>query len=75
MEVFTACCQSDYWHGVVALAQYLFSIVAYSILFIWTYNNAMPSVFIVTLMHGVTNAIASFVFRDLLASTTHNFGR
>ena len=45
--------------------QYLFSILAYSLLFTWTYNQARSSVFIVTLMHGVTNTIASFVFRGL----------
>ena len=45
--------------------QYLISILAYSILFTWTYNHAKASVFIVTLMHGVTNTIASFVFKDL----------
>lgn len=45
--------------------QYLLSILAYSILFTWTYNKSNASVFIVTLMHGLTNTIASFVFRDL----------
>jgi uncharacterized protein len=62
------------WHMPVMISdptgqrpplQYLLSIVAYSVIYTWTYNNTKASVFLVTLMHGVTNTIAAFLFRGL----------
>jgi membrane protease YdiL (CAAX protease family) len=41
---------------------YLFSLLAYSILFAWTFHGAGASLLIVTLMHGMTNTTAAFLF-------------
>jgi membrane protease YdiL (CAAX protease family) len=62
------------WHAPLMISdptgqrppfQYLMSIMAYSILFTWVYNRTQASVFVITLMHGTTNTIASFLFRGL----------
>jgi uncharacterized protein len=40
---------------------FLVSILAYSILYTWIYNQTKASVFIITLTHGVTNTIAAIL--------------
>jgi uncharacterized protein len=40
---------------------FLASILAYSILYTWIYNQTKASVFIITLTHGVTNTIAAIL--------------
>jgi len=45
--------------------QFLVTIVAYSLVFTWVYQRAKASVFIITLMHGVNNTVAAFLFRGL----------
>jgi uncharacterized protein len=48
--------------------QFLAAALAYSVLFTYVYNHAKASVFLIILMHGVINTIASFLFRGMLDS-------
>lgn len=42
--------------------QFLALNVAFSILYTWIYNNAKASLFLIALLHGVTNTFAAFLF-------------
>jgi membrane protease YdiL (CAAX protease family) len=42
--------------------QFLLLTVAFSILYSWIYNNAKASLFLIALLHGVTNIFAAFLF-------------
>jgi uncharacterized protein len=42
--------------------QFLALTMAFSILYTWIYNNAKASLFLIALVHGVTNTFAGFLF-------------
>lgn len=42
--------------------QFLALTMAFSILYTWIYNNARASLFLIALVHGVTNTFAAFLF-------------
>jgi membrane protease YdiL (CAAX protease family) len=42
--------------------QFLAVTLAFSILYTWIYNNAKASLFLIALLHGVTNTFAAFLF-------------
>lgn len=62
------------WHAPLMISdptgqrpplQFLALTMAFSILYTWIYNHARQSLFLIALLHGVTNTFAGFLFRHL----------